>query len=223
MPGRGRNDLEEVGDMAAIRRDRIADGKPASLKRLLIATSALPAATIALMMAFTPEANATVYDYVISPGATLAFVDGNTEDLSGTFAVNVTGGIATLTAVSLTLTGPTPEAGDYTVPVFAGMPPPLITASTSGLVKQLDVVFSPSTLFFSSTMQLFSAAFYPDIADYPSIPNVTGTATGSADPAQSVPEPSTIGLLGVGLGLLGLMRHPTQRDHSPPSGQSRTT
>lgn len=45
--------------------DRIATRvhlRPVSLKRLLIATSALPAATLAMMMAFMPEAAATPID-----------------------------------------------------------------------------------------------------------------------------------------------------------------
>lgn len=209
--------------MMTIRRGYAADEKAPSLKRLLVATSALPAAAIALTLAFAPEAQATEYEYAISPGATLGFTDGHTEDLSGTFVVNNAGGVATLTAVDLTLTGPAPESGEYTSPVFAGAPPPHITASTSGLVKQLDVFFSPSVSFFSSTMQLFSVAFYPDIADYPTVPNVTGTATGFADPAAPLPEPSTIGLLGSALGLFCLRRRRVQWNYSTSSGQPQAT
>jgi len=47
-----------------------SDGNPVSLRRLLIATSALPAATIALCISFASPVSATPYEYSVVVGAT---------------------------------------------------------------------------------------------------------------------------------------------------------
>jgi hypothetical protein len=84
-------------------------GKPISLRRLLAATAALPAAVAGLMMVFAAETPANAYDYTIAP-TVFQFPGATTETLSGAFSFFGT----TLLSVDLTLSGDGPGvAGVY--------------------------------------------------------------------------------------------------------------
>jgi len=195
-----------------IRHSPADDGNSAPLRRLLVGTSAVPAATLALMMAFAPAASAASIEYAFSPGASLFFADGNFESLTGTFTVDFAG--PTVTQAAITLAGNAPEAGVYDTPGF--------------ILPDLRLFFAsnptPATVAigFGSPLGLTPDPITGDDFSAPPAATILVTyATGYADPI--LPEPSTLSLLGAALGLFGLRRRASRRDLSTSTDQPRAT
>jgi len=187
------------------------DGVPRSLKQLLIATSALPAAVFGLMVAFTPEASWADVEYAFSPGATLTFTDGHIESISGTFTYNTSS--HTLSLVDITLASASPEAGSYTVPNTSGTN--YISANENAFP------FQTLTVGFVTSLSLLPdpIAYAACIECNKGFPH-TESVSGYAAP---VPEPSTLAILGAALGLFGFRRRKSRMDLSAPANQSRRT
>lgn len=165
-----------------------------SLKRLLIATSALPAAAMFAMVSFTPEAVAAPITYTIAPTG-VTFVGYPSQTLSGSFVFDTSTDL--LDSVDLTLTGPGFSPGVYTVPyqIFSSTgfemgtgSESLIIAFTEPLADGVDTI---------SFLRQNATWGYPN------------TSEATADPA--IPEPSSLLLLSAALGLFGLSRRRVRR------------
>src|ERR1700730_15438050 len=88
----------------------------AARRSLLIGTSALSAAALAMMLVFPRDASAALFTYTFSNDSLLTFSDGNVEDGSGSFVLDTTGGV--VSNADITLSGASPEAGTYNANPF---------------------------------------------------------------------------------------------------------
>jgi hypothetical protein len=186
--------------------DQASDGDHVSLRRLLCATAALPAASLALMLAFTPEVGAAAEVYTIAPGSHLDFTYlGGSQAVTGEFTLNTAN--TAVASVDLVLTGNYPEAGTYDKLISSGTNGFIAgTASApssfqSGAGTYLGITgFTPS--FGASTVTAADGRFYSFTAGGGinfSLPGI-----GSVDAA--LPEPSSIAILGAALGFLGVRK-----------------
>jgi hypothetical protein len=92
-----------------------------SLRRLLCATAGLPAAGLALMLAFTPEESAAAEVYTTAPGSHLDFAfDGHSEAVTGQFTLDAAD--TSVFSVDLVLSGISPKRAPMTNSVRAGRP-----------------------------------------------------------------------------------------------------
>jgi hypothetical protein len=181
------------------------DAKLLSLRRLLAATAAAPAAALALATAFTNPACAADIAYVFTPDASITYNDGNTEDVSGGFVFNTISGH--ITDVSIILTSAVPEAGVYdTVPVGEIVNGVQLIAGSTSLDSSIDISFLEA---FGGTTDPFHLFANPLLSFCSPACRVltTGTAvSGGVKEESTVPEPSTFSLLAAGLGLFGFRR-----------------
>ena len=181
------------------------DVKLVSLRRLLAATAAAPAAALALATAFTSPACAADIAYVFTPDASITYNDGNTEDVSGGFVFNTISGH--ITDVSIILTSAVPEAGVYdTVPVGEIVNGVQLIAGSTSLDTSIDISFLEALGGTTDPFHLFA----DPLASFCSVACrvlTTGTAvSGGVEEETTVPEPSTFALLAAGLGLFGFRR-----------------
>jgi hypothetical protein len=186
--------------------DQASDGDPVSLRRLLCATAALPAAGLALMLAFTPEVSAAAEVYTIEPGSHLYFpFNGAAEAITGEFTLNAAN--TAVASVDLVLTGSSPEAGTYDK---------LISSGTNGFIA--GTASAPSNFHSGAGTYIEITGFTPSFgaatvtsADgrFDSFTAIGGTnfslpGSGSVDAA--LPEPSSIAILGAALGFFGVRK-----------------
>jgi hypothetical protein len=187
--------------------DRIhqGSGRSVSLKRLLTATAALPAAIAGLMMAFAADTPANAHDYTIAP-TVFEFQGSTTETLSGVFSFSGT----TLLSVNLTLSGDGPGvAGSYTVPVAAAAAS-FVEAVNAGATGALLLGFSSPLTGQYDPITFFEVGTGCVPGSQCKVITVaTGIPSGAA--ADPVPEPSSIALLGGALAFFGFKRRSTQR------------
>jgi hypothetical protein len=185
------------------------DGCRPSLRRLLIGTAALPAATLGLMMAFAVETGADAYEYEISP-TVLTYPGSVTETVSGVFSIVGSNYVS----VDLTLSGSGPgKAGAYTIPSVPSLGSTNLYAFTVSGTNSIDIQFAepltgqvdPFTNGSVLTASSLSPAFGDNACSTPlNVCNYATFPSGAA--ADPIPEPSSIAILGAALGFLGLRR-----------------
>jgi hypothetical protein len=186
-----------------------------SLRRLLCATAAVPAAGLALMLAFTPEESAAAEVYTIAPGSHLHFAfDGNSEAVTGQFTLNAAD--TAVFSVDLVLSGNSPEAGTYDQFISSGATGFIAGTSSananfhSGLGVYIGITgFTPA--FGAPTVE--SAGNHSRFYSFTQFGGTSFSLPGvSAVDASlpGVPEPSSIAILGAALGFFGV-RKPASR------------
>jgi hypothetical protein len=185
-----------------------ADRAPASLRRRLVSTAAVPATAIALMLCAPTDASAALITYYFTSNASLFFADGNLEKISGFLEFDTTTNSVGPLA-SIVLTGPGPEAGTYsTDPVGSAAG---LQADSAGGAQYVEVSFG--ALLGGAYAPLFSGTWSTELP--------VSTTIGSVIPTGGVAvasEPATLPLLAAALGLFGFRRRVLQRDRSPRAG-----
>ena len=202
--------------------DHTIDGNHVSLRRLLIGTSALPAAAVALMLIFPRDVSAANIDYAFSSDASLTFADGNVEDVSGSFVFNTTGG--TVSKVNIILAGPSPEADTYdTNPFYTTDPPgPALCSHVVGPTGTVPMLCMWFTTPLGGSTDAFVTTPGSGIGFFPTDPglNVDETVVaGGVSSDSAIPEPSSLALLAGAIGFFGLRRRAARLDFSPPAVQ----
>jgi hypothetical protein len=202
-------DIGGRGDTRPMSTERhpATDRHHVSLKRLLIATSALPIAVLALVTVIPLEASAAPIEYQFTPDATISFSAGTyTEAISGEFTADVTG--LSISDVAVTLTGPGAQSGFYDAATFD---------NSQGIT--FFEPFAALTLSFVTALGSTSSDISGASSHHTGGP--TFNSTGQTGGVQAIPEPSSIALLGAALGLLFRRRRATRRDRSRPADQPR--
>jgi hypothetical protein len=146
--------------------------------------------------------NATPINYTFSSNASVTFSDGNAEAISGTFTADTA--TTTLSNISITLTGPTPEEGTYNNSVlFTGNNMQL----TGGGAEFVNLVFTSPLNISPDPLSSNTAALICCMNNHPFGVN-TSSISGSAIFASSTaaPEPSALALLITALAGLFLFR-----------------
>lgn len=185
--------------------------KPLSLKRLLVATAALPVAALTLSMAVASPAAATPYDYQFLPGAT-THLDVE-YDLSGGLIANDAPFPTNFKEFSVTLTpsaGLGMYTGTYTNASSSCFAQPgfdcafgFLGGNKLGDELIIEVANPPGFLGASPI-----ALALDEIVD-PTNSNFPGSAFQDNSPNAQlgvIPEPTSVAILGAALGLLGLRR-----------------
>ncbi|HEY3847035.1 MAG TPA: PEP-CTERM sorting domain-containing protein [Acetobacteraceae bacterium] len=185
-----------------------ASAAPISARRgLLIGTSALSAAALAMTLALPRDASAALITYTFSNNASLTFSDGNVEDVSGSFVLNTTGGV--VSNANITLSGAAPEAGTYDAnPFYDTSAGPAVCGSPSGNFPLLCMWFQ-TPLGGSTTTSALIVSPPSGVGYFPTNPgtNITETAVdGGVSSVAAVPEPSSVALFAGAAGLFGLRR-----------------
>jgi hypothetical protein len=171
------------------------DGTPRKAKTT--ASTIAPALAImvaTVYMAVVPTAWATSYDYTFETGTTLPFSDGNSEELTGSFVADTQ--LSTITDAQITLTGPGPEAGTFT-----------INAGFAAFQYELSIQ-SPTTslvLFFAQDLNTETDALTGAIfgGTTTSQNSNSNTPTGGVTATR---EPGSLVILGLGLAALAIGR-----------------
>jgi hypothetical protein len=180
-------------------------------RRLLIGTSALSAAALAMMLVFPRDASASLITYTFSNDASLTFADGNVEDVSGSFVLDTTGGA--VSNVDIILSGASPEAGTYdTNPFYSASPPgPALcshVAGPPGVVPMLCMWFETP---LGGSTDTFVTTPNSGIGFFPTDPGINIDETvvaGGVSSDSGIPEPSSLALLAGAIGFFGLRRRP---------------
>ncbi len=181
------------------------------------AISVLAATTLAMMAALAPEAyaipnvavcdNCPVYHYTFANPTTLTFANSNEETVTGSFTVQILGTIVLL-STDITLTGPAPEADNYTIPVDATGSETdraaTLIFSRSGTTQNLIVLN-----FHSNLSGTIAPLFQAEWIHGPDQPIIALDAVGGATP--TIPEPKTFTLLATAPGLFLLIRWAVRR------------
>jgi hypothetical protein len=202
--------------------DLTTDGNHLSLRRLLIGTAALPAAALAMMLAFPRDVSAANIDYAFSSDASLTFADGSVEDVSGSFVFNTTGG--TVSNVNIILAGPAPEADTYdTNPFYTIDPPgPALCSHVAGPTGTVPMLCMWFTTPLGGSTDAFVTTPGSGIGFFPTNPglNVDETVVaGGVSSNSAIPEPSTLALLAGAIGFFGFRRRANRQDRFPPAVQ----
>jgi hypothetical protein len=167
------------------------------LRRVLHLTLAVVAAAC---LATAPGARATPLNYVFTSNASVVLA-GDTEAITGFFTFDTTTDIQT--AVSIVLSGPAPYSGTYTSASASNSASDFVAAGTPTLpffpvifvdfADDLNVTFDPLTSVVWETATTFTDSTA-----------VTGAAV--------VPEPASLALLGVAVGLFLFIPRANRRD-----------
>jgi hypothetical protein len=202
--------------------DDRTDGNRASLRRLLIGTSALPAAALAMMLVFPRDVSAANIDYVFSSDASLAFADSHVEDVSGSFVFNTT--LSTVSNVNIILAGPSPEADTYdTNPFYTSDPPgPALCSHVVGPAGTVPMLCMWFTAPLGGSTDAFVTTPNQGIGFFPTDPGINVDETvvaGGVSSESAIPEPSTLALLAGAIGFFGLRRRAARLERSPPAVQ----
>ncbi len=198
------------------------DWKTLSLRRLLIATSSLPAVLAVSIMAFPPEADAAPIQYTISAGATATDVIQGAQSFAGSYTYDYTQHISgsfiydpdtnILSAASVQVTGPfLVYVGDTVgsiIQLDRSFNTPVVVLGGNGVILTGSATGGNLGLIFTNSLGDATDPFF-GIEVEPN--NGVGDgfdsteASGYVSPGP-VPEPSSIGILAAALGLLGLKR-----------------
>jgi hypothetical protein len=180
-----------------------------SLKRMLAGT-ALPGVAFGLMAVFTTAANATTYDYTLTPG-TYGFPGPNSETISGSFSI--AGSDMVSIDLTVTGTGTIPDGTYSVVDQFYGSNSIIFATDTATESTVISFEFSspltgevdPISLLEIGTGCLLDVgcASVENASSYPA----------GAEAVPATPEPSSIALFGTGFALFGLLwlRKPRRR------------
>jgi hypothetical protein len=187
------------------------DEIPWSLRRLLISTTAIPAAALALMISFPHDVCAAEISYSFTSDASLTFSNVHTEAVSGGFLFNTTS--LAVSSLQITLTGPAPQAG-----VFDDFPDYVHVGATYALIGRTPSHTDGVVLKFADPLGGAADSFANTSSEFPgfggSSPYFVTSFVGGVTTASAVPEPTTLSLLGAALGWFGLRR----RRKRPPTG-----
>jgi hypothetical protein len=164
----------------------------------------LPVIVLAIFSLALPSKADIINTYTLSPGATFNF-EGDVEAAAGSITIDtytflILGG-------SITLIGPSPEAGTYT---FDG-------------VDGVAIGSKPSTIFLITTEPIMgqSSLEIENLfleSDASSLPfSVGGTTDATFDLTASVPEPTTWAMMIIGIVGLGFMAYQRKQNSATSS------
>ena len=178
-----------------------ADGNFVALKRLLFATASLSVTALGLMTSFAPDANAVPIPYVI-PSSPVSFTTGVTGQgsLSGSFTYDSSDNTYTNIDLNLSSTSYVVH-GPFTVVSAIGSS--ASTLLTFGSADNADLELEFVNPLSTQPDPIKGVEYLDQFLNSGSFP-ANGQSDGTAFP--TIPEPSSIAILGAALGLFGLRR-----------------
>lgn len=198
--------------MRKTREDARANLPQCTERRASLKFTACVAMAMGLLLAATTWAGAVPITYTFAPGTSIAFADGNTESVSGTFILdNVTGIVIHTPPTIVTLAGSGIEADFYQPQSLLDLFNGTFGVSLLGINNIAELTFFFSPLVPAATLTTFRPSgaddwFAPINGESHRVTAVTGSATldvvVTPPPDVAAPEPSAALCLASAFGLL---------------------